>query len=353
MKNFKNYKNLKVLVTGSTGFKGSWLCYWLYKEGAKVIGVSLKPEKDEKLFTALNLNKKIDQHFINILDYKKLANLIKIKKPDIIFHLAAKSLVSDGYHQPIETFKTNIIGSANVLNLLRGNKHISLVYVTSDKCYLNNNQNLTFKEGDILGGNDNYSASKAGAEIIFNSYFKSYFNQEKLRLASARAGNVIGGGDLKKNRIIPDIYKSIKSGKKLIIRNPQSIRPWQHVLEPLSGYLILGLKLLGRKFNKNVQPAWNFGPENHNSKNVLNVAKKFLYIWNIKKRIVINKKSEFNESDYLKVNISKAKKQLNWKPKLNFDKSIKFTVDWYKIFNKNKDIENFTNDQINEYNSIK
>ena len=227
------------------------VCFAIYKEGAKVIGVSLKPERDEKLFTALNLNKKIDQHFINILDYKKLANLIKIKKPDIIFHLAAKSLVSDGYHQPIETFKTNIIGSANVLNLLRGNKHIT--GITSDKCYLNNNQNLTFKEEDILGGNDNYSASKAGAEIIFNSYFKSYFNQEKLRLASARAGNVIGGGDLKKNRIIPDIYKSIKSGKKLIIRNPQSIRPWQHVLEPLSGYLILGLKLLGRKFNKNVQ----------------------------------------------------------------------------------------------------
>lgn len=353
MKNFKNYKNLKVLVTGSTGFKGSWLCYWLHKEGAKVIGVGLKPEKNEKLFNALNLNKKIDQYYINILDYKKLANLIKLIKPDIIFHLAAKSLVSEGYYQPIETFKTNIIGSANILNLLRNNKHTSLVYVTSDKCYLNNNKNSPFKEEDILGGNDNYSASKAGAEIVFNSYFKSYFNQEKLRLASVRAGNVIGGGDLKKNRIIPDIYKSIKSGKKLIIRNPQSIRPWQHVLEPLSGYLILGLKLLSRNFNKSIQPSWNFGPERNNNKNVLNVAKKFLHIWNIKKRIVINNKSEFKESNYLQVNISKAKKQLNWRPKLNFDQSIKFTVEWYKIFYKSKNVENFTNDQIDEYNSIK
>ena len=225
-----------------------------------------------------------------------------------------------------------------------------MVFITSDKCYLNLDLKKSYKENDRLGGLDNYSASKASAELIFSSYFHSFFklNHPNLVIGSARAGNVIGGGDMKANRLIPDIIKSIKLNKKIIIRNPKSTRPWQHVLEPLSGYLILGQKLLNQKLKNSIYPSWNFGPEKINCKEVNVMVQKILEIWAIKKKIVL-KKSIMHESKFLSLDIEKAKRELNWRPKLNFDETIKLTIDWYKNYLDDKNMEKITSDQINYF----
>ncbi len=346
-----NYKGLKVLVTGSTGFKGCWLSFWLNKMGARVIGVALKPEKNSILFKELKLEKKIKQYITNIQNFEKINQIVKREKPDIIFHLAAQSIVSLSYKKPLETFKTNAIGSANILESFRLNKIPNIVYITSDKCYLNLDTKKSYTEKDRLGGFDNYSSSKASAELIFNSYFKSYFNINKrfLNVASARAGNVIGGGDMKENRLIPDTIKSINKGTNLKIRSPNSTRPWQHVLEPISGYLILGQKLMNKKLKSSIDPSWNFGPEKKNCKTVINVTKNILKEWGSKKKISLNK-SKMYESKFLSLNINKAKKELKWKPKLNFNETIRFTVDWYKNFLINKkNIVSLTSSQIDYY----
>ena len=338
-----------MLVTGSTGFKGSWLCYWLYHLGAKVVGVGLKPEKTSILFKALNLKSKIKQNIINIQDFKKINQIIKKEKPHIIFHLASQSIVSLSYKKPLETIRTNILGSANILESVRINNVPNLVYITSDKCYLNLDKKSSYRETDYLGGLDNYSSSKASAEIIFRSYLNSYQinNKSYLNFASARAGNVIGGGDMKDNRLIPDLIKSIKRKDKIKLRNPRATRPWQHVLEPLSGYLILGEKLMNKKLRSNIYPSWNFGPERKNCKTVKKVVDKFLSYFDKKTRVKILKdKKSFHESRYLSLNISKAKKELKWKPKLSFDQTLKLTSDWYKNYLANNKIEKITADQI-------
>lgn len=336
------------MITGTTGFKGAWLAFWLHNLGAKVTGVSLKPEKESILFHSLELNKKINQKFIDITNFNKLNDIVKKIKPDIIFHLAAQSIVSKSFKFPLNTFQTNILGSANVLEAYRLNNVPYLVYITSDKCYLNLDKKKNYKETDILGGLDNYSSSKASAELIFSSYFYSYFNKSKfLPIASARAGNVIGGGDMKSNRIIPDIVKSIKQKKILRLRNPKATRPWQHVLEPLSGYLLIGHKLLNQDLKMRSLPSWNFGPRIKNCRNVEYITKLFLKNWeknNLK--IKIDKKKNYHESKLLSLNIQKAKNELRWEPKLCLNQTIELTADWYKIFFKNKNIENLTNYQI-------
>ena len=343
-----SYKRLNVLITGTTGFKGAWLAFWLKNLGANITGVSLKPEKNSILFKSLRLNNKINQYYFDIANFKKINDVIKNVKPDIIFHLAAQSIVSKSFIDPLQTLNTNIIGSANVLESFRINKIPNLVYITSDKCYLNLNQTSSFKEQDILGGIDNYSSSKASAEIIFSSYFHSFFNKDNfLRLASVRAGNVIGGGDMKSNRIIPDIIRSYKSNKNIILRNPKATRPWQHVLEPLSGYLLIGHKLINKKLKRKLLPSWNFGPELRNCKNVEFITKLFLKRLkrkNLKIKTENNKK--FHEAKFLSLNINKAKKELNWKPRLTLDKTVNYTVDWYKKYFDRENVEKFTNKQI-------
>ena len=347
----KNYKNLKVLVTGTTGFKGAWLANWLSILGAKVIGVSLKPEKGSILFNCFKLNKKIKQYYTDIKNFKNLNEIIKKNKPDIIFHLAAQSIVSQGFEEPLQTIQTNVLGSANILESYRLNKIPALVYITSDKCYLNLNKKKNYKETDVLGGFDNYSSSKASAEIIFSSYFHSYFSKKKfLSVSSARAGNVMGGGDMKKNRIIPDIIKSLKFNKKLFLRKPNATRPWQHVLEPISGYLLIGDKLLNKKLKSNLIPSWNFGPKLKNCKTVeviTNLVKKNWKKKNIK--IKINSNNNYHESKFLSLNIQKARKELRWEPKLNLEETIKLTVDWYNAYFEHKNIVNFTRDQIQQF----
>ena len=258
------YKNKKILVTGHTGFKGTWLCLWLEMLGAKVIGYSIDIPTKPSLFEMVK-PKCIDIR-ANISDFKKLNSVIKKYKPDIIFHLAAQPLVRLSYKKTLDTYQTNVIGTANILESIKLNKFVkAVVAITTDKVYLNNETGKPFRENDPLGGYDPYSASKAACEIVISSYRDSFFNirdygkKHNTLIASARAGNVIGGGDFAKDRLIPDFIKAILANKNLKIRNPKAIRPWQHVLEPLSGYLMLGAKLL--KGKKEFAQAWNFGPE--------------------------------------------------------------------------------------------
>lgn len=346
----ENYKNLKILITGSTGFKGAWLSHWLLNMGAKVIGVGLPPEKDSILFKELNLNKRIKQYIFDIKNFNKINDIVKKEKPDLIFHLAAQSIVSSSYIDPLKTFQSNILGSANLLEVFRKNNIPSMVFITSDKCYLNLDLKKDYKENDELGGLDNYSSSKASAELIFSSFFHSYFKDKgrHLSIGSVRAGNVIGGGDMKVNRLIPDTIKSITNNKKILIRNPYSTRPWQHVLEPLSGYLILGQKLLNKKIKITTFPSWNFGPEKKNCKNVITIVKKILTYWPIQKKIII-KKEKMHEAKFLSLNINKAKRELNWKPKLSLNQTINFTVDWYKNFFEDQKMQDLSTNQINKY----
>ena len=347
MKKLQIYKNLKVIVTGSTGFKGSWLCFWLSALNAKVVGVAFKPEKGSIIFKKLKLDKKIKQIYLDISNFKKLNEAIKREKPDIIFHLAAQSIVSFSYLQPLTTMTTNVIGSANILESVRVNKIKNLVYITSDKCYLNDNRKTAYFERDVLGGEDPYSISKACAELAFQTYNNSFFNNERnLGYATTRAGNVIGGGDMKKDRIVPDVIKSLQNRAELTIRNPKATRPWQHVLEPLSGYLTLGNLLINRKLSRSIKPNWNFGPNPSNCKTVLYVANKIISLWGVNKKINIIKNKKFKESKLLMLGIQKAKKELNWYPRLSLEETIKMTVDWYKLFFSNAEMEKLSRQQI-------
>ena len=349
----KSYKNLKVLVTGSTGFKGSWLCFWLHKLNSRVVGVALKPEEGSIIFKKLGLEKKIKQVYLDITNFKEINKLINKEKPDIIFHLAAQSIVSYSYEKPLKTMKSNVMGSANILEAVRLNKVNNLVYITSDKCYFNDDRRTPYYENDILGGEDPYSISKACAELVFQTYNKSFFKKykgnQKLSYATTRAGNVIGGGDMKKNRIVPDVIKSFQKRKRLIIRSPEATRPWQHVMEPLSGYLTLGHLLINKKLTARLEPHWNFGPNPSNCKKVIEVVKKIISVWDIDKKIFISKNKRFKESKLLMLSNLKAKKELNWSPRLNFSETIELTVDWYKALFSKKNIAKITADQIDYY----
>lgn len=327
----KFFKNKKILVTGATGFKGSWLCLWLYILGSKVIGTGYNPNKNNSLFKKLNLKKKIKLKIIDVRDKKKIENVIKKYKPEIIFHLAAQPLIYEGYNKPYETYITNSIGTLNILECIRKEnlKFIkSLVCVTSDKCYESNNSTTGFKETDKLGGVDPYSGSKANAEIIVRTYRDSFFNKKfkNLGVATARAGNVIGGGDWSDKRLIPDVVKSILSNNNIILRNPNFNRPWQHVLEPLFGYLILAKKLYLNP--KKYSDCYNFGPEKNTVTSVYAVVKKMIKFFNKGKIKTLNK-NKFYEQENLQLNIIKSKKKLNWNPKFSMEKSIQITCDWY------------------------
>ncbi len=331
--NFKIYKNKRVLITGHTGFKGTWLSLWLQSIGADVLGISLGVPTIPSTYNIIKLNKIITSRYVDILNYKKLEKTILDFKPDFVFHLAAQPIVMESYKNPILTFNTNVIGTLNILNIIKNIKYkISLILITSDKVYENKETKRGYTEIDILGGLDPYSASKSMTEFGIRSYIKSFLiNKKNIKVGIARAGNVIGGGDWSKNRIVPDIMRSLKTKKKLVIRHPNATRPWQHVLEPISGYLTLGQKL-----NKNHHlsgEAFNFGPKYANIITVEELISKFsFYSNNIK--ININKKiaREFYESTLLSLNCRKAKKLLNWEPILNINQTVKLTFDWYNEY---------------------
>ena len=346
---FNFYKNKKILVTGSTGFKGAWLSLWLNMLGANVYGIGYKPNNNKKLFNQLKLKKKIFFKNIDIRNFSKIKNHIKKIKPEIIFHLAAQPIISKSYELPKYTYEVNAIGTLNLIDAIKEFKFIkSAIFVTSDKCYESNNSTIGFKESDKLGGIDPYSGSKASSEIIVNTYYHSFFKKKiNTGIATARAGNVIGGGDWSKDRLIPDAIKFLKSNKTIIIRNPNFNRPWQHVLEPLHGYLMLALKLF--KNPKKYSGPWNFGTERNTITNVEQVIHKIINNWGNGDYKKINKR-KFYEQTNLQLNISKAKKKLKWKPKLSIDECISMTVEWYKKVLINKEsVSNTTKYQIIKY----
>lgn len=334
------YKNIfnkkKILITGHTGFKGSWLTLWLQSLGAKVIGVSKNIPTSPSHYVSLGIDKKILSEKIDIKNLNRLRKVFTKHQPDFVFHLAAQSIVRKSYLEPVETWKTNLIGTLNVLEALRGIKKIcTAVLITSDKAYKNLEIKRGYIETDIIGGIDPYGASKSAAEIVIQSYIKSFFshNKNKVSIAVARAGNVIGGGDWSQDRLVPDCIKSCIKGKTVILRNPKSTRPWQHVLEVINGYLTLACKL--RK-NKNFHgEAFNFGPNLKRNHQVQEVASEMKKNWGrIKWKTKVNKK--FFENTLLQLDSSKSKKKLSWKSSLGFNKTIFLTVDWYRNFFEKK-----------------
>ena len=323
------FLNRKVLITGNTGFKGSWLSIWLLELGAEVFGYALPPERNDDNFVSSKLQNKIHHFDGDVRDFDTLNKVVKNIEPDIIFHLAAQPLVVKSYDDPYETYSTNIMGVVNILEVARKNSKVKvLINVTSDKCYHNNNWVWGYRENDKMGGNDPYSASKGSSEIITQSYIKSFFSKEgTTNVASVRAGNVIGAGDWAENRIIPDYFRSLKNKQMLLIRNPYSTRPWQHVLEPLSGYLVLACKLLDN--SKEYQGGWNFGPldsKNYSVQELIDHISKKSNYFNSK---IENDSSKVHEAKFLQLDISKAKSLLHWSPILDFEKTIEFTVHGY------------------------
>ena len=326
----KFWSKKKVFITGHTGFKGSWLSIILIYLKSSVNGFSLKPKK-KSLFNKSMISKNLKSNtYANINDIKKLEKKINQCKPEIIFHLAAQPLVLDSYKEPLKTFNTNMIGTLNLLEVIRRVKSVkSVVIITTDKVYKIRKDNKPYKESDQLGGLDPYSASKVGAEIVVNSYIKSFFRNSNLqnRISTARAGNVIGGGDLSENRLIPDIIHAINNKKKLNIRNPNHVRPWQHVLDPLMGYLFLAKKQYNNK-GDNKEHAWNFGPNKGNFKKVIDIVKYIKKLQNFEFSVL--KFKNLKETNVLKLNSIKARKKLNWLSKWNLAQSLEKTLEWNK-----------------------
>jgi CDP-glucose 4,6-dehydratase len=344
------FKDEKVLIIGHTGFKGSWLTNWLDLYGAKIYGISKFSINMSFNYKCINSKKILIKEFdFDIRDYKKLKKTINNIKPKYIFFLAAQSLVGDSYLKPKETWSINLIGALNFLEVVKQIKFRSnIIIITSDKCYLNVEKKTGYKETDMLGGTDPYSASKASIEILYKSYFESFLKFKKnICSSTARAGNVIGGGDLSKNRIVADAIKSWKNKIKLKLRNPKSTRPWQHVLEPLSGYLKLSQYLNNGKLNGT---SFNFGPSVKNSKTVIKLIKEMSkHLDNFE--FNISNKNIFQEHKLLQLNCTEAKKKLKWKPRLNFKETVSFTTDWYieKFKNKKKDMRKFNIKQIEKF----
>lgn len=352
MKNLFNgiYNNKKILVTGHTGFKGSWLAFWLTKMGANVSGLALNPQTNPNHFELLKLNDVMKSHIADIRNRGDVETIIAKENPDLIFHLAAQPLVRYSYESPIETLETNIMGTANVFEAALKTTNVkAVVNVTSDKCYENKEWPWGYRENEPMGGFDPYSCSKGCSELITNSYRKSFFEKKQKLLASCRAGNVIGGGDWAMDRLVPDIVKGTSKGESTFIRNPLATRPWQHVLEPLSGYLLIGEKLLKNCNNESALYAdgWNFGPMDTSSINVAEVTKYLQKYWQQIKVEFSKNPSDLHEAHLLKLDCSKADQKLHWKPVWNAEETFKYTTEWYKFFYQNNTV--LTHQDLDQY----
>jgi CDP-glucose 4,6-dehydratase len=323
------YNNKRVLITGDTGFKGSWLAIWLKAMGAEVWGYALPPRSDFENFARCGMGSAIHHQDGDIRDGEALLGYFQKVQPDMAFHLAAQAIVLDSYDEPHYTFETNLMGAVNFFEAVRKTPSVkAAVNITSDKCYQNNEWLWGYRENDPMGGNDPYSASKGCSELITHSYHHSFFRGDgSCHVASARAGNVIGGGDWAPYRIVPDFFRAIKENQELIIRNPEAVRPWQHVLEPLGGYLLLGAMLLqeGERFSG----GWNFGPADTNNCQVKQLIESIIRVTGKGNYIVPLQEKAPHEAQMLKLDISKASTLLNWKPVLNFGETVEFTANGY------------------------
>ncbi len=351
MELFQNiYKNKVVLITGDTGFKGSWLAIWLLKLGACVIGYGLEPRTEKDNYVICGLENKINHINEDIRDYTKLLGVFSEYQPELAFHLAAQAIVLESYKDPLYTYDTNVIGTVNFLEAVRNTPSVKVaINVTSDKCYENREWVYGYREVDPIGGKDPYSASKGASEIITHSYLHSFFNQIKTaNIASVRAGNVIGGGDWAPYRIVPDCMRTSLNNKPITIRNPNATRPWQHVLEPLSGYLKLASLLYTA--NKTYSGAWNFGPLFKNMVTVKQLVKEMIKQLEYGEYLIKSQINNPPEANYLHLDISKAVNKLNWQPVLDFEQTIKLVVDEYRTdgFSK-KEVLNQRIAHINQY----
>lgn len=345
----KIFKGKRVFITGHTGFKGSWLAFLLCEIGADVMGFALPPATTMNHFNLLNLDKKIKHVVGDIRDASLLSATLNKFKPEFVFHLAAQALVRPSYSEPAATFSTNVIGSVNLLDAVRLCESVrSLVYITSDKCYENVEWIWGYRENDQLGGRDPYSASKAAAEIVFSSYVRSFFEQNtSLGAASARAGNVIGGGDWALDRIIPDCIRAIEVGDPIRLRNPAATRPWQHVLEPIAGYLLLAARLYDEP--KLWGGAWNFGPSTHEVRTVQNVAEVIVTHLGRGSIEIIESKTQLHEARLLQLNCDKAHQLLGWYPRWNAEQTLEATALWYKAVMNGGNVEQITRAQVNAF----
>ncbi len=352
----ETYKNKKVLVTGHTGFKGSWLAIWLKELGADVVGYSLAPPSEPNNFDATNLKEKIMHVQGDVRDLYQLTETFNKYQPEFVFHLAAQPLVRLSYDEPKQTFDTNVGGTVNVFEAIRKASSVKvLVNITSDKCYENKEWIWGYRENDPMGGHDPYSASKGCAELVFNAYLKSFFSQRSMQnriigASSVRAGNVIGGGDWGKDRLVPDCIRALSRGDKIGIRSPHAIRPWQHVLEPLCGYLLLGALLF--QAPEKYSGAWNFGPESSSHLTVAAMTDKLLKYWGGGAWEDLSNPQALHEANLLKLNCDKAHAMLNWHSVLSIDECLQMTADWYKEFytgDKTKDMYQYCMSQIYKY----
>ena len=341
------WQGKRVFLTGHTGFKGGWMSLWLYSLGAIVKGYSLKPLTSLALFEEANVRSVVDSQIGDILDFDTLQESILSFDPDIIIHMAAQPLVRYSYINPIETYEVNVIGTTKVLEVARSCSNLkAVVNITTDKCYENDNRSEGYKESDPMGGFDPYSSSKGCAELVTSAYRRSFLQEQGIGLASVRAGNVIGGGDWAEDRLIPDILRSFEKNKPVVIRNPKATRPWQHVLEPLSGYLVLAQKL----YNDQDQYAegWNFGPNEQDVKSVDWILDKMISKWPNSSWVLDSNHNPY-EADFLKLDISKAKYKLGWKPTWELDHTLDKIVNWHRSWLNKEDMQTICLTEIEEY----
>lgn len=346
------YRGKTVLVTGHTGFKGSWLSIWLTEIGAKVVGYALDPYTQRDNFVLSRLEEKIVDIRGDIRDREKLASVFDKYKPDMVFHLAAQPLVRLSYEIPVETYEVNVMGTINILECIRNSPKTRVgIMITTDKCYENKEQIWGYREDDPFGGYDPYSSSKGACEIAISSWRRSFFNPKDYKvhgkaISSVRAGNVIGGGDWTQDRIIPDCIRAIEEKKAIEIRNPKAIRPWEHVLEPLSGYLLLGKKMWEEPLS--YSEGWNFGPDLDSIITVKDVSEKLINLYGAGEVKDVSDPNALHEAKLLILDVSKSRFKLGWKPRLDIDRALKMTVEWYKSYT-NTDIYELCVNQIKEF----
>lgn len=347
------FLNKKVLVTGHTGFKGSWLCLLLNKLGADVYGYALEPPTNPSLYKDAKIDELITSYIGDVRDLVHLQEVFAKVQPEMVIHMAAQPLVRDSYKIPVETYAINVMGTVHVLEACRNTPSVkAIVNITTDKCYDNKEWHWGYRESEPMGGYDPYSNSKGCSELVTSAYRNSFFNPAEYKVhgvavASARAGNVIGGGDWANDRLIPDFIRAIRNGEKVKIRSPYAIRPWQHVLEPLNGYLILAAKLFTE--GASYAQGWNFGPDDNDTQNVEWITKTICNLWGEGASFEIDTNPQPHEANYLKLDCSKAKAQLSWIPKWNIETTLKTIVDWNKAYLNGENIREVTINQINQY----
>lgn len=350
------WRNRTVFLTGHTGFKGSWLSLWLQKHGARVIGYALPPPTNPSLYDLARVDAGMDSIIGDVRDLASLRNAMVDAAPDVVIHMAAQPLVLYSYEHPVETYATNVMGTVHLLEAVRSCPSVRVaVVVTTDKCYENKEWVWGYRENEPMGGFDPYSNSKGCAELVTSAYRNSFFSPERysehrVAVASVRAGNVIGGGDWAANRLIPDMMKAIIAGESVVIRSPRAIRPWQHVLEPLNGYLMLAERLWDGA--PEYMDGWNFGPNETDVRDVEWIVDRIVRAWGKGARWTLDSKVHPHEANYLKLDCSKAKARLGWSPKTDVNLALDWIVEWFKVFQQQEDVREITQSQIERFENL-